>query len=205
VVIGPVVLVARLGGPLPFNLISTRRLAPKYCRDRLKLGNNGAGRQRAVASVASFIWRRDPEMAAGALPQVQNKAVLQEAFGLFLRGYAPINFGEIFLMFLLALELIGKRVLVFDVLQIRQFADQIPTSLRALKMHLVPYPRRHRLACNALKLAAKPDFINASGKVARTAAHCNSVNCSIAQSCLEDAHDQIGGQSPPDDAFIAPP
>ena len=101
-----------------FDLVSTRRLAPNCCRDRLKIPNDGTGRRRAVASIAFFMPRRDPEMAARALPQVQNKAVLQEAFGLFLRRDAPIKFGAILLVFVLPAQLLAKRVLVFDILQI---------------------------------------------------------------------------------------
>jgi hypothetical protein len=50
-------------------------------------------------------------------------------------------------------------------------------------MHLLPFRRRHRIACDALKLAAKPRFI---GKVARIAAHGNPVRAAIAKSysCL---------------------
>ena len=71
-----------------------------------------------MASIASFMRRLDPEIAARELPQVQNKAVLQEAFGLFLRRDAPTNFGAIILVFLLPAQLLAKRVLVFDILQI---------------------------------------------------------------------------------------
>jgi hypothetical protein len=62
---------------------------------------------------------------------------------------------------LLALELLGKLVFVFDVLQIWQLTEQIRTSLRTLEMDQRPFSRRYRIACDALKLAAKPGFIDA--------------------------------------------
>jgi hypothetical protein len=53
-----------------------------------------------VAIAAFFIWRCDSQLAAGALPQIQQKEVLQE-FRLFLRRDARKFVGAILLCLLL--------------------------------------------------------------------------------------------------------